>query len=437
MSYAVKAESVSKTYHISHKGRKVTSFREAVEQRLRRLQARLRLRALLPGEKEDLAGTEPYKALDDVSFEIAHGQNLAVIGQNGAGKSTLLKILSRITEPSTGRITIHGRISSLLEVGTGFHPELTGRENIFLNGTILGMPRGEIKKKFDEIVDFSEIEKFIDTPVKYYSSGMYVRLAFAVAAHLDPEILILDEVLAVGDLRFQQKCLQKMQYVQKEGRTIIFVSHNMQSVVQLCPQAILLEKGRIRCFGPTANAIKEYMGLPLLTETDNKLPDVMAVFQPDKQFGDACAELVEACVRDTAGNISATHAIDKPIYLEMRYRVFAPADRYLVPNFHIYNMENILIGVVNPANDIIESYGPGLYTATCQIPSHLLNDGVFRVMLALSSFQDYVIIHFSAPYALTFEVKDDLTDLSYRNGYMQSIPGLVRPQLQWTVERTT
>lgn len=203
--------------------------------------------------------SEPFWALKDVSFEVAQGEVVGIIGRNGAGKSTLLKILSRITEPTEGRVRIRGRVASLLEVGTGFHPELTGRENVFLNGAILGMSREEIKRKFDEIVAFAEVEKFLDTPVKRYSSGMYVRLAFAVAAHLEPEILIVDEVLAVGDYEFQRRCLGKMNKVARGGRTVLFVSHNMAAIEELCPKSILLKNGAIESSGPTHQVVSGYL----------------------------------------------------------------------------------------------------------------------------------------------------------------------------------
>jgi lipopolysaccharide transport system ATP-binding protein len=215
-------------------------------------------RAIVAGDT-----TEEFWALKDVSFEVKRGEVVGIIGRNGAGKSTLLKILSRITEPTEGEVTIEGRVASLLEVGTGFHPELTGRENIYLNGAILGMSRAEIRRKFDEIVNFAEIDKFLDTPVKRYSSGMYVRLAFAVAAHLEPEILVVDEVLAVGDLEFQKKCLGKMSDVANSGRTILFVSHNMGSIASLCQTAIHLQNGRIVSTGPTSDVIDSFLGLPI------------------------------------------------------------------------------------------------------------------------------------------------------------------------------
>ena len=218
---------------------------------------------------------EEFWALKDVSFEIKQGDRIGIIGRNGAGKSTLLKILSRITEPTTGEVAINGRVASLLEVGTGFHPELTGRENIYLNGAILGMSKVEIKRKFDEIVDFAEVEKFLDTPVKRYSSGMYVRLAFAVAAHLEPEILIVDEVLAVGDIQFQKKCLGKMQDVSKnQGRTVLFVSHNMEAIQRLCSHCLMLERGQLSAQGDTASIIQRYISNNFYQTSPNNWIDV-------------------------------------------------------------------------------------------------------------------------------------------------------------------
>src|SRR5450631_526224 len=232
MSVIIKVEDISKEFIIGHEtSERYTTLRDEISKKTKKFFS-------FPfklGSKHGQPGTELFLALKDISFEIKQGDRLGIIGRNGAGKSTLLKILSRITEPTSGRITIRGRVASLLEVGTGFHPELTGRENVFLNGAILGMSKAEIKSKFDEIVAFAEIEKFLDTPVKHYSSGMYVRLAFAVAAHLEPEILIVDEVLAVGDAEFQKKCLGKMQSVsEQDGRTVLFVSHNMQAIRQMC-----------------------------------------------------------------------------------------------------------------------------------------------------------------------------------------------------------
>lgn len=249
----IRAEGVSKSYLISHAGaERHSTMRDAIVARARSFVGR--------GSGRSSGAREEFYALRDVSFEVAAGDRLGIIGRNGAGKSTLLKVLSRITEPTSGRIRLKGRVASLLEVGTGFHPELTGRENIFLNGAILGMTRGEIRRKFDDIVAFSEVERFLDTPVKRYSSGMYVRLAFAVAAHLEPEILVVDEVLAVGDAQFQKKCLGKMESVSKqEGRTVLFVSHNMGVVSQLCDRAMLLASGSVVTSGNTKAVIDEYI----------------------------------------------------------------------------------------------------------------------------------------------------------------------------------
>ncbi len=258
MSTVIKVENLGKKYIISHqKKEQYTALRDVMAESAKNWSKRI----INPfAKKQEDHSREEFWALKDVSFEIKQGDRVGIIGRNGAGKSTLLKILSRITEPTTGRISLKGRVASLLEVGTGFHPELTGRENIFLNGAILGMSRVEIKKKFDEIVDFAEVEKFLDTPVKRYSSGMYVRLAFAVAAHLEPEILIVDEVLAVGDAQFQKKCLGKMEDVGKEGRTVLFVSHNMGAIASLCNEGILLDSGNISYQGDIKETISLYNG---------------------------------------------------------------------------------------------------------------------------------------------------------------------------------
>jgi len=257
------------------------------------------------------SSSEDFFALRDVSFEVKRGDRVGIIGRNGAGKSTLLKILSRITEPTTGRVEIKGRVASLLEVGTGFHPELTGRENIFLNGAILGMTRAEIKRKFDEIVDFAEIEKFLDTPVKHFSSGMYVRLAFAVAAHLEPEILIVDEVLAVGDAQFQKKCLGKMEEVGKEGRTVLFVSHNMGSISVLCDTCILLEYGQIKLYGETQPTIAAY-NRNLKINRDGKV----AITSLMRNRGNGAITLKECSIVNIQGELASSFLIGEDIKVE-------------------------------------------------------------------------------------------------------------------------
>src|SRR5438128_1429331 len=255
MSVVIRAEGLSKRYRIGASRVPYETLRESVT---RALAAPFRRRSE-PAEDERGSTSDSFWALRDVSFEVRQGEALAVTGRNGAGKSTLLKILSRITEPTTGSATLHGRVGSLLEIGTGFHSELTGRENIFLNGAFLGMKRAEIQRRFDEIVAFAEVERFVDTPVKHYSSGMYVRLAFGVAAHLEPEILLVDEVLAVGDADFQKKCLGKMGDVAAQGRTVLFVSHNMSAIEQLCPRALLFRHGRLVEHATTTEVLKHYL----------------------------------------------------------------------------------------------------------------------------------------------------------------------------------
>jgi ABC-type polysaccharide/polyol phosphate transport system ATPase subunit len=257
---AIKVENLGKSYIVGHESaekERYTALRDVIAKNaksfVRKSKDMLTGKPIVQGEE-----IEEFWALKDIHFEIKQGERVGIIGRNGAGKSTLLKILSRITEPTTGRVSINGRVASLLEAGTGFHPELTGRENIYLNGAILGMSRKEIQRKFDEIIDFAEVEKFLDTPVKRYSSGMYVRLAFAVAAHLEPEILVVDEVLAVGDAQFQEKCLGKMQDVASRGRTVLFVSHNMGAIQALCESAILFDRGSINMLGEVSSVVSSY-----------------------------------------------------------------------------------------------------------------------------------------------------------------------------------
>ena len=318
---AIKVEGLSKRYRIGAQQRAYRTLREKLNET-----ALAPFRAMKSltnsngngngnGHNSKSAKAETFWALKDVSFEVKPGEVVGVIGRNGAGKSTLLKILSRITEPTEGYADITGRIASLLEVGTGFHPELSGRENIFLNGSILGMKRVEIRKKFDEMVAFAEIEKFIDTPVKHYSSGMYVRLAFAVAAHIDPEILLVDEVLAVGDAAFQKKCLGKMEDVSKEGRTVLFVSHNMAIVESLCHNGILLNGGRITSAGPIAEVIDEYSAMGLTRELVGKI---------DFSKPDDHDTWIESVSTECNGTISPQLSMGDPLTIEIRFRSRTP-----------------------------------------------------------------------------------------------------------------
>lgn len=446
MSFDIKVENLSKTYSISHNAKVNPSMRETIEMAVRNAVNKVTFKSQSRyGDSQKYSQVEEFKALDDVSFEVAPGDRLAIIGKNGAGKSTLLKIMSRITEPTSGSIQIRGRVAALLEVGTGFHPELTGRENIYMNGALLGMPKSEIRKKFDAIVDFSEIDKFLDTPVKYYSSGMYVRLAFSVAAHLDPEVLILDEVLAVGDMRFQQKCLDRMQYASNEGRTVLFVSHNVQSVGQICPKSVLLEGGKVKAIGATPDIVQQYVGASFVDDVEGRSGSLAEYFSDEEsekhsdeatiETGDDQARLISARVLDQDRGVSSTIFYGTSMFIELEYEVVAVDGTYFVPNFHIYSVENVLVFIAAPHNDAVSIYEKGVYKAVCEIPRCLLNEGVYRVTLVLSSWKDAVKIHFLVPNALTFKVVDDFRDISYRNGYMHVIPGMFRPQLAWKVDQ--
>ena len=441
---AIKVQGLTKVYEIAHVGTSGTSLRETLEYNVRLGIARALGRTSLPRlpPREEVKSTiERFKAIEEISFEVKQGERLAVIGKNGAGKSTLLKILSHVTEPTGGSVTIRGRVSSLLEVGTGFHPELTGRENVFLNGAVLGMPKSEIRAKFDEIVEFSEVEKFLDTPVKYYSSGMYVRLAFAVAAHLDPDVMILDEVLAVGDLRFQQKCLARMQYASKEGRTVLFVSHGMQAVMQICPEALLLENGRVKQRGPSAEVIKTYLGQDIVrVEAKENVASpgryIPGQYIGGSEDGDDFARLISASILDKNSSVGDHIPINEPMFLAMEFEVLSVTTDHFVPNFHIYTAEGVLAMVVTPPNSAVQKYEPGVYRATCEVPANLLNEGSFRVLVALSSSDMSVRIHFLVSDALNLTIFDDLTDLSWRNGYLLAIPGVIRPRFLWDVRRS-
>jgi len=316
MNGVIKAENLGKKYIIGHqKQRYGDSLRDAMTHTARGIWQRLRHPLSPNRESVDL---EELWALKDVDFEVQQGERIGIIGANGAGKSTLLKVLSRITEPTTGKVRIKGRVSSLLEVGTGFHPELTGRENVFLNGAILGMTRQEIRQKFDEIVAFAELEKFLDTPVKRYSSGMYVRLAFAVAAHLEPEILIVDEVLAVGDASFQKKCLGKMQNVAEGGRTVLFVSHNMEAIRRLCPRTMLIVDGCVLMDDSSEAVVSAYLC------SGREQTRGVRVYDGDNAPGDNYVQLSSIRLGDRAGNTRTVFKISEGLMVEIEFTVLQP-----------------------------------------------------------------------------------------------------------------
>jgi len=368
---------------------------------------------------------ELFWALDDVSFDVQPGEALGIIGRNGAGKSTLLKILSRITEPTRGEVRLRGRIASLLEVGTGFHPELTGRENIHLNGAIMGMSRAEIRRSFDEIVAFSEVERFLDTPVKRYSSGMYVRLAFAVAAHLRPEILVVDEVLAVGDAAFQKKCLGKMQDVASGGRTVFFVSHNMAAITRLCSRAILLRDGRVAIDGRTDSVVAEY-----IRGGAGDSPIAVDYEARGRAPGNENARLLAARVTSPEMR-SAVADIRQPVRVEIDYEVLR-TQWPLHPNVHVYNEDGTCVFITNDSYDPAtrNPRAPGRYRAVVEIPGNTLAEGMYSLDVALSTFEP-VLVHFFERGALSFQVHDPAEGDSARGTYAGSLPGALRPLLPW------
>ena len=418
MAPIIKVEGLGKQYSIGTQGSAYSTLREVLTKKLR---SPLSQRRNKPRDQK-------IWALRDVSFEVNPGEVVGIIGRNGAGKSTLLKILSRITEPTTGRVELCGRVGSLLEVGTGFHPELTGRENIFLNGAILGMARAEIERKFDEIVAFAEIEKFLDTPVKRYSSGMYVRLAFAVAAYLEPEILLVDEVLAVGDASFQRKCLDRMKDVGQHGRTVLFVSHNMPAVTRLCERTILLDEGTILQDDQSHKVVGSYLRSGLGTTAVREWPD------PEQAPGNEVARLLAVRVRTEDNQTNEAVDIRKPVGIEMEYEVLQPG-HILHPNFHFFNEEGVYVFVAAEQDPLwLRRPRPtGRFISRAIIPGNLLTEGSLIVGAALT-IPDPVEVLFHAREAVAFQVVDSLDGDSARGDYGGRIPGVVRPLLQWNTQ---
>jgi lipopolysaccharide transport system ATP-binding protein len=415
---AVAVHGLSKQYKIGNRGKSFGTLREHIMSNFN---------ALFGRSKHGAAGTkDTFWALKDVSFEVKQGEVVGIIGRNGAGKSTLLKILSRITEPTHGRVEINGRVSSLLEVGTGFHSELTGRENVYLNGTILGMKKREIARKFDEIVAFSGVEQFIDTPVKHYSSGMYLRLAFSVAAHLEPEILIVDEVLAVGDAAFQRKCLGKMEGVAKEGRTIFFVSHNMPAITRLCERVIYLSEGKLCADGASHEVVKAYLHSGFGTMHSREWLD------PDKAPGREVARLRAVRVRIGDGEASEKIDIRNPVGIEMEYEVLKHGYKVL-PSLGLHNDEGVFLmecvdldpawrGRIRPA---------GRYRSTAWIPGNLLAEGTIFVTVGLETVEPQIVQCYERQ-VVAFQVIDSGEGNSARGDYAGHLNGVVRPLLNWT-----
>lgn len=419
---AIVVEDLAKRYVIGHQSEKGDGLRHAIENAVR-----APMRSLHSVRRRKRESVEEFWALREVNLEIKAGEVVGIIGHNGAGKSTLLKILSRITEPTNGRIRMRGRVSSLLEVGTGFHAELTGRENIFLNGAILGMGRAEIIRKFDEIVAFSGVEKFLDTPVKRYSSGMYVRLAFAVAAHLEPEILIVDEVLAVGDSEFQKKCLDKMDDVGHAGRTVLFVSHNMQAITRLCGRCILLEQGRVRMDGAPLRVTNAYL------KSASNLLSIREWSDLSQAPGDDVIRLCAIRAVSESGQPSDSFDIRHPVGIEIEYEVFKPGFIFL-PHFGVNNESGVTIFVANDVDPEWRGRGrpAGRYVSTAWIPGNFLVEGTFTVGSGLMSLEPEIVHGFvldAIEFRLLFPAgaKD-----TARGDYRNVSPGVVQPLLKWS-----
>jgi len=427
MAPVIKAEHLTKKYIIGHQqAENYTALRDVIADSAKRLGRRL----LNPFRRQENPSPafEAFLALDDVSFEINEGERIGVIGRNGAGKSTLLKVLSRITEPTRGKVSIKGRVASLLEVGTGFHPELTGRENIYLNGAILGMSKADIKKNFDEIVAFAEVERFLDTPVKRYSSGMYVRLAFSVAAHLEPDILIVDEVLAVGDAQFQKKCLGKMETVGKGGRTVLFVSHNMSAIETLCSKAMLLEKGRVSSYSNNvASVINQYFA------GAGGGGQSSGVWVNDgNSFDHPVISPAYLAITDGQGLVfDRPVPNDQPYYVTVRVNVKKP-DPAIMIGFRLLDAESKII-FYSFSTDSPEENWPqldkGLVDLCCQLPNRLLNEGSYSLELILCLRNREWIIHPDhTPPIVSFSISGGMSDSPY---WGERRAGCLAPNLIW------
>ena len=415
MTAIVKVENLGKHYQIGAAPAAYATLRESLTNAFRRPFASLRRKS---------GSNESIWALRDVSFDVMAGEVLGIIGQNGAGKSTLLKILSRITQPTQGRAELYGRAGSLLEVGTGFHPELTGRENIYLNGAILGMTRPEIQRKFDEIVGFAELEKFLETPVKRYSSGMYMRLAFSVAAHLDPEILVVDEVLAVGDAAFQKKCLGRMRDISTEGRTVLFVSHNMAAIRSLCNRGILLSNGSKIFEGPAGECVDRY--LAEVTQHATNEVDLSSV----RRAGGTDRSLKICKFRLLTRDGRPLVRLGDPLEAEMDFTVSEPLED-VVLGLRLLSADNVNITECRSSHSYgaIEHLAPGNYSITCRIEQNILSPGLYLVNVGArcaSKPLDHVV------QAMTFEVYSDAT----RNIWLDGVGGcVVRLASEWTAPR--
>jgi len=415
MTAAIAAESLSKRYRIGELQRGYGTLRDSLAAAGRRIRQ--------TGHHHH----EEIWALKDITFDVAQGEVLGVIGQNGAGKSTLLKVLTRITTPTSGRATIRGRVSSLLEVGTGFHPELTGRENVFLNGAILGMKRREIIRKLPDIVAFSGIDQFMDTPVKRYSSGMYVRLAFSVAAHLEPEIMLVDEVLAVGDAEFQRRCLGRMEEIGGTGRTVLFVSHNMQAVAQLCDRVILLERGGVVVDGPSTDVVAQYLQMGHGSTSEQEWPDV------ETAPGDDLVKIRRVRIIDEDGTRTDAVDVRRPVGIEIGLTVLRQGEP-IFPKIKLFDGKGeVAFNAMDTSTRWRDARPAGDYVATAWIPGNLLNEGLISVHVDVCSIGPTKLFHHAAARDLiSFHVHDPGEGGSARGDFSGQLQGVVRPLLEWT-----
>lgn len=416
MATMIEVENLGKRYRLGGQDKYYKTLRESLIRGI--LRPFQKLRGIAPQEEE-------FWALRNVSFTVEEGEVVGIIGRNGAGKSTLLKLLGRITRPTEGRAKLYGRVGSLLEVGTGFHPELTGRENIYLSGTLLGMTRAEVKKKFDEIVAFAEIEKFLDTPVKHYSSGMYVRLGFAIAAHLEPEILLVDEVLAVGDLQFQKKCLGKVNDVARAGRTVLFVSHSLGVIQLICRWCLLLDKGQMISLGEPKDVIQNYV-----KRTGSNRGEKLLERSPQQSehFQFLAVRLFNLSHQPTD-----QHLLSDGVILEIEYVISQP----LIGAYVAFQLWNSMGLCVLTSTDQDEHYdrffvrSPGRYITRCHIPPSALRPGTYLVTLA-ANIPNRCVLSF-VPHAVMFEVLPDSLDLDSRIGDRRE--GIIAPLLSWITQR--
>ena len=416
MADAVAVEGLSKRYRIGELQAAYGTLRESLSHLAKRVAG-----------QEHRRGHDEIWALEDVSFGLEEGKALGIIGRNGAGKSTLLKILTRITTPTAGRAEIRGRVGSLLEVGTGFHPELTGRENVYLNGAILGMKRREINAKLPEIAEFSGVEKFLDTPVKRYSSGMHVRLAFSVAAHFEPEIMLVDEVLSVGDAEFQARCLGRMEDIGATGRTVIFVSHNLQAVSQLCDRAILLENGRVVVDGPSSEVVARYLQTVSGTSSEQTWEDQDAP-------GDDLVRLRSVRITRSDGETADFVDVREPIGVELAFSVLRDGPA-VVPKIKLASSGQIIFNAMDVDPRWQEPSRPGDYVTTAWIPANFLNEGLVTVDAAVCSIDSPKLHHHvSVHEAASFHVQDPLEGDSSRGTFTGQWRGVVRPLLHWTFD---